>query len=101
MARAGSERIPERKRAERRVAARAAAGDHQPFAINEPTLSEVQRPVDAVVDVDDTPRPLEVTTVFSPVARAPAVVHVEHGDPTAGPVLDPRIKAVVDAAVGP
>src|ERR687897_3115381 len=92
VARAGGERIPESERAERRVTARAAAGDHQSFAVNQATLGQVNCSVGAVVDVDDTPRTFEVTTVFPPVARAPAVVHVEHGDAAAGPVLDPRIK---------
>src|SRR5215211_6565736 len=92
VARAGGERILERERAERRVAARAAAGDHQPLSVHEPALGEVNRPVGAVVDVDDTPHALEATTVFPPVARAPTVVHVEHGYAAAGPVLDLRVQ---------
>src|SRR5215212_51019 len=92
MARAGGERIPERERAERCVAACAAAGDHQPLSVHEPAPGEVNRPVGAVVDVDDTPHALEPTAVFPPVARATAVVHVEHGDAPAGPVLRLRVQ---------
>src|SRR5215212_4195489 len=93
VARAGGESIPERERAERGVAARASAGDHQPLSIHEPAPGEVIRPVGAVVDVDDTPHTLEPTTIFPPVARAPTVVHVERSDSPASPVLDLRVKS--------
>ena len=42
----------------------------------------------AVLDIDDPPLTIEPFSVFTPVARAAAVIYVEHGDPAASPVLD-------------
>src|SRR5687768_10347152 len=92
MARSGGKRILESERAERRIAASAAAGDYQPFAVHEPLLCQVNCSVGAVVDVDDTPRAFQMSTVFPSVARAPTIVYVEHGDAAAGPVLDAWIE---------
>ena len=50
------------------------------------------RAVDAVVDVDDAPLPVQAIAVRAPIARAAAVVHVEHGDAAAGPVLHAEIE---------
>jgi len=41
----------------------------------------------AVLDIEDTPLPLEPEPIGAAVPRAPAVVHIEHADAAAGPVL--------------
>ena len=56
VARAGFEDIAEGKGGEGRVAAGAAAADREAFAVDVAALDQVERGVDAVVDVDDAPR---------------------------------------------
>ena len=55
MADAGREDVPEGERGERRVAARAAALDGEPVAVDVAALDEEPGRGDAVVDVDDAP----------------------------------------------
>ena len=56
VARAGAERVAEGERAERRVAAGAAARDGAALAVGQTPRDEVARAVHAVVDVHDAPR---------------------------------------------
>src|SRR5205085_3996550 len=74
------EDVMERDRRDRGVAARTGAFDRQPVPVDESTLGEGERAVDAVVDVDGAPRAIEPPAVLAPVARGTAVVDVEDGD---------------------
>src|SRR5271165_2931122 len=76
-----------RQRAERRIAAGAAAADHEPPGVGVPFLGEPARAGDAVLDVDKAPLSFEPQPVGAAVACAAAIVHVEYPDPTASPVL--------------
>ena len=76
-----------RERAERRVAAGAAAADHEPLGVGVPVLDQPARAGDAVLDVDEAPLSFEPQPVGAALACAAAIVHVEYPDPTASPVL--------------
>ena len=87
---AGVELVGERQRGEGREAARAAAADGEPLAVDEALLGEVLRAGDAVVDVDDPPLELEALAVVLAVAGGAAVVDVEHRVAAAGEQLEAR-----------
>src|SRR6185312_3953673 len=89
---AALEDIVERERDERRVATRAAAGDDAAVAVDQPLVGEESGSVDAVVDVDDAPLPVQPVAVLAAIAGAAAVVDVEHRDAAAGPVLGPQVE---------
>src|SRR5271165_3646479 len=76
-----------RERAERRVAAGAAAADHEPLGVSVPGLDQPARAGDAVLDVDEAPLSFEPQPIRAAVAGAAAIVHVEHPNPAARPVL--------------
>ncbi len=59
VARAGFENVAEGQRAERRVAAGAAAADRQAVAVDFAAFDEIARAVDAIIDVDDAPLAVE------------------------------------------
>ena len=84
----GSEDVAKCERAERRVAAGAAAAYGQPIAVNFAALREIARALDAVIDIDDAPASVQPFSIGAAVARAAAVVDVEDGDAAAGPILD-------------
>src|SRR5437773_12513018 len=44
--------------------------------------------VDAVLDIDDAPFAAKPVAIGATVPSAPAVIHIQNGKPTAGPVLD-------------
>ena len=98
---AGFENIAEGERAQRRVAAGAAAGDHQAVAVDFAAFGQIARAVDAIVDVDDAPLAVEPFAIRAAVAGAAAVVHVEHGDAAAGPVLNRNLSDAELGDVGP
>ena len=82
------ERVAERDRAERRVAAGAAAADREALAVDDPLLGEPAGAGDAVVDVDDAPLALEALAVVAAVAGRAAVVDVEDREAAAREQLD-------------
>ena len=96
VARPGGEGVAEGQRRQRRVAARAAAADRQPLWVRQATRRQIARAVDAVVHVHDAPAARQALAIGAPVAGAAAVVHVEHGEAPAGPVLVARVQRVVD-----
>src|SRR5205814_9864854 len=61
---ADGEVAAERQRAQRRVAARAPTPDRQPAAVDQSLRRQVAGSVDAVVDVDDAPLPVEPLAVL-------------------------------------
>ena len=67
---AGREVVVEGERAERRVAAGAAAADRQALAVDLAALGQVARGGDAVVDVDDAPGAAQAVAVGAAVAAA-------------------------------
>src|SRR6266550_3857129 len=85
---AGFENVTKRQRAERRVAAGAAAADCEPIAVDFAAFSKIARAVDAVVDIDDTPLTVEPFSVGASVTGAAAVVDIEYRDASAGPILN-------------
>ena len=87
MARAALKEVVERQGGERRVSARAAAADDHALAVDQPSLRQEPGSVDAVVDVDDAPVALETVAIGAAEAGAAAVVHVEHRNAAAGPVV--------------
>src|ERR1700723_1502005 len=76
-----------RERAECRVTAGAAAADHEPLGVGVPVRDQPARAGDAILDVDETPLFAEPQPVGAAVACAAAIVHVEHPNPAARPVL--------------
>ena len=76
-----------RERAERGVTPGAAAADHEPLGVGVPVRDQPARCGDAVLDVDETPLFFEPQPIGAAVAGAAAIVHVEHPNPTARPVL--------------
>jgi len=89
---ASLENVAEGERAERGVTARAAAANGQPILVNRAPLHKVARAVHTVVHVHDAPLSLQPLTIGPAVAGAAAVVHVEDGDPPAGPILDRQVE---------
>src|ERR1700735_776265 len=75
------------KGAQRGIAASAAAADHQTVRVGVAIRCQVASPADAVLNVENAPLPLQPKPVRTAVSRAPAVVHIEHTDATAGPKL--------------
>ena len=65
----------------------AAAAYHQSGGIGIPLFNQVACAVDAVLDVDDAPLPLEPKPICPSVSGAAPIVHVEHADAPAGPIL--------------
>src|SRR5581483_1634505 len=77
---AGGEAVAEGEHRQRRVPARATAVDGQARTVDAPLAHQVQRAVDAVLDVDDPPGAVEALPVLPPVAAAAAIVDVEDGE---------------------
>jgi hypothetical protein len=92
MACAAREIVPERERCQRRIAASAVAGNDTALSIHQALRREELRSIDAVVDVDDAPGEVQAVAVRAAIAGAAAVVHIEHRDAPAGPVVDPQIQ---------
>ena len=84
---AGPEQVVEGQRAERGVAAGAAAGDGETARVGPALGDQEARGVHAVQDVDLAPAPLEALAVGAPVAGAAAVVDVAHRKAARGPEL--------------
>ena len=61
-------------------------------ASTQPRSARNFRAVDAVVDVDDAPVAVESLAVGAAKAGAAAVIHVEHRDAAARPVLDAEVE---------
>ncbi len=93
VARARFENVVEGERRKRGVAAGAAAADDQAVAVDPSALRQPLGAVDAVLHVDDTPLAVEAMPIGPAVARAAAVVDVQHGKTAAGPVLDRQPEA--------
>src|SRR5256886_15017453 len=83
--------VAEGQRRQGRVAAGAAAADDASFAVDPPLLCEKARAGDAIVDVDHAPGGLQTVAGGAAESGASAVVHVEHGNAAAGPILDAPI----------
>ena len=81
------EHVFERQRREGRVSPGAASAHYETVAVHFALSHEVERGVDAVVDIHDAPLSVESTPVLGSVAGAAAVVHVHNGDAATGPVL--------------
>src|SRR5688572_18981406 len=89
---AGGEDVVERQRAQGGVAAGAAATNRHARWIDITTLRQVARGIDAVVDVIDAPRAVELAHVLATVAVGAAVVDVDHGEAAAGEELLAQIQ---------
>ena len=88
VARTGREGVVEGQCTERRVATGAASADGEPPAIHPTLLGKRARRRDAVRYIDDAPSARQSLAVLPAVAGRAAVVHVDHRDAPAGPVLD-------------
>src|SRR5215470_10903465 len=88
MTRTGFERSPKRQRAQSRIATGAATGDDQPIAVDLASIRKITSAVHTIVDIDDAPLLVKSFTILATIAGAAAVVHIQHGKATAGPVLD-------------
>ena len=84
---AAAEDVAERQAGERRVAAGAAAADHEFVAIGLALVGKIPGGVGGVGHVDDAPGIAEAIAVLAAVAGAAAVVHVAHGEAARGPEL--------------
>src|SRR6185436_13849263 len=88
VARAGVKDIAESKRTQGGVSTRTSSSDHQAVAIYFAFLHQKARPVDAVVNVHNSPLAFQSLSIGAPKTGAASVVHVKHGDSPAGPILD-------------
>src|SRR4029079_17677051 len=84
VARTGGEDVVERDRTQRRVPAGAAAPYGQPAPIDHPLLGQVAGGVDAVVDINNSPRAIEAAHVLAAIAGADDVVDVDHREAATG-----------------
>src|SRR5262249_7924164 len=74
---------------QRRVAA---AADDASLAVAPPLRCEDPRAGDAIVDVDHAPVQLQTVAVGAAESSASAVIHVEHRNAAAGPILNAQIE---------
>src|SRR6185369_6101469 len=88
VARTRFEDVAKRQRRQCSVAARAAAANDQPVAVGFATLDQITRAVNAIIHVDHSPLPVQPSPVIGAVAGASAVVHIQHAEATAGPILN-------------
>src|SRR5207248_6030853 len=70
----GFEEAGRGERPEHGVPAGAPAGDGHPVAVGEPAVDQVARRIDAVVNVDHAPLPVQPLAVFTAEAGAAAVI---------------------------
>src|SRR5262245_16390787 len=84
--------VAEGQRRQRRVAAGAAAADDASLAVDPPLRCEEPRAGDAIVDVDHAPVQLQTAAVGAAESSASAVIHVEHRNAAAGPILNAEIE---------
>src|SRR5262249_57367188 len=82
----------EGRRRQGRVAAGAAAADDASLAVDLPSRCEELRAGDAIVDVDHAPIQLQTVAVGAAESGASAVIHVEHRNAAARPVLNAQIE---------
>ena len=75
------------------VAAGAAAGDRHPVVIDESAAPMAGCHGDAILDIDDTPLPVELAPIFRAEPGRAAVIDVEHSETTAGPILNLQVQA--------
>src|SRR5258708_33276485 len=90
IARAGPEDVVEGQGGEGGVAAGAAAADHQAVRVGASGADEVTSAIDTILDIDDAPLSIETVAIGAPIAAAAAVIHIEHADAAARPILDPQ-----------
>src|SRR5262245_52159444 len=80
--------VAEGQRRQSRVAAGAAPADDASLAVDPALRGEELRAGDAIVDVDYAPVQLQTVAVGTAESGASAVVHVEHRDAAASPILN-------------
>ena len=88
----GGEHVPEGQRGQGGISSGAAAVDGQPLTICQTLPHQVQRPVDAVVHVDDAPLSPQAFPVRPAVGGAAPVVDVQNGETPAGPILNTQVQ---------
>ena len=89
---AAREHIVEHERSERCVAASAAAADHHAISIHAGALSQKLCAVNTVINVDDALVEVKSVSVGPVKTTAASVIHVEHRNASARPVLDAEVK---------
>src|SRR3989344_6214973 len=87
--RAGTKQTVERQRAQRGVTPGAAPANGEAVFIRQIAFNEIARAREAVLHIGDTPLSIQLVAVVTPVTGRTAVVHLEHGESAAGPVLNP------------
>src|SRR5438477_79271 len=87
VARAGVVEVAPGERQQSGETAGRAARDRDPARVGETLVDQMARSVDAIVDVDDAPVPVESLPVGAAVASRAAVVDVDQRQAAAGPVL--------------
>ena len=90
--RARFEVIPKRQRAQCSVTAGAAAIDHQTIAVNFAVRRQKPRALHAIIDIDYAPGAIQSLAIVAAIARAAAIIHIEHGDAAARPILNTELK---------
>ena len=84
---AGLERVVERQRRERRVAAGAAAARDEPRGVRLPRRHQVRGRIHGIAHVHDAPLAVQPLAIGAAIAGAAAVVHVDHGEAAGRPEL--------------
>src|SRR6478735_5822434 len=84
--------VSEGQRRQSRVAAGTAPTDDASLAVNPPLRGEEPRAGDAIVDVDHPPVQLQTVAVRTAESCASAVIHIEHRNAAAGPILNAQIE---------
>ena len=88
VARTGLEHVSECERAKRSVTTCTSSGNHQPITINFTALNQEPRSIHAIINVNDSPLLIQSFTIRPAVASTAPVVHIEHRNSSAGPILD-------------
>src|SRR6476659_482735 len=89
MTRARLENSSECQGAQRRVAAGAAAANHQAIAVDFSAVNQPARSVHTIIDVDNSPLALQPFPISPAITGTAAVVNIKHCDATAGKILNP------------
>src|SRR5262245_41480874 len=92
IARPALKEVAEGQRRQGRVAAGATAADDASLAVDPSVRFEEPGAGDAIVDINHAPIQLETVAVGAAKSSTAAVVHVEHRNPAAGPILNAQIE---------
>src|SRR5262249_61371547 len=66
----------------------AAAGDDKALGLDFASFSEIASTLKQTADIHDAPLFVQSSPVLPTEPGTPAIIHIEHGEPAAGPILN-------------